>query len=84
VVARRQIAEALVSSLTSQAAKRKTFELVATKGSSTEDFDTLFPALEPDDADNLDGVRDIANMPLEQEPQGVRNDLDGVRSQFSA
>jgi uncharacterized protein YbjT (DUF2867 family) len=84
VVARRQIAETLVRSLTSEAAPFKTFELVATKGPATKDFDTLFAALEPDSANTLDAVRDASNMPLEQEPQGVRDDLDEVRSQFSA
>jgi len=84
VIARRQIAEVLVSSLTSDEALRKTFELVATKGPAQEDFDDLFAALDPDSNSSLDGVRDIANQPLEDEPQRVRDDLDAVLANRSA
>jgi hypothetical protein len=31
--------------------------------------------LDPDPADALDAVHDVANMPLNQEPQRVRDDL---------
>jgi hypothetical protein len=55
---------------------RKTFELVATKGPAPEDFDALFAHLDPDPQGALDGVRDMANMPVEDEPQRVRDDLD--------
>jgi uncharacterized protein YbjT (DUF2867 family) len=74
VIARRQIAEVLVSSLTSDAALRKTFEQVATKGPGQEDLDALFAALDPDSKDELDGVRDMQNQPLEDEPQRVKDD----------
>ena len=46
VIARSQLAEVLVSSLTSKQALRKTFELVATEGAAQEDLDVLFAALE--------------------------------------
>jgi len=75
VIARRQIAEVLVSSLTSDQALRKTFELVATKGPVQEDLDALFAALDPDSNSSLDGVRDMPNQPLEDEPQRVKDDL---------
>ena len=78
VIARRQIAEVLVSSLTSDAALRKTFELVATKGSAQQDLDALFAALDPDSTDGLDGVRDMQNQPLEDEPQRVKDDLHAL------
>jgi uncharacterized protein YbjT (DUF2867 family) len=78
-VARRQIAEVLVRSLASRHALRKTFELIATTGPAPEDFDGLFAPLEGDPPGSLDGVRDTANMPLEDEPQRVRDDLDAVR-----
>lgn len=77
-VARRQIAEVLVRSLSSQKALRKTFELVATTGPEPSDFDTLFAALEADPQGALDGVHDAANMPLADEPQRVRDDLEAV------
>jgi uncharacterized protein YbjT (DUF2867 family) len=77
-VARGQIAEVLVRSLTSRQALRKTFELIATTGPAPEDFDALFAPLEGDPPGNLDGVHDMANMPLEGEPQRVRDDLKAM------
>lgn len=78
VIARRQIAEVLVNSLTSDEAIAKTFELVAEQGPAQNDFEALFAALDADSRASLDGVRDLANMPLEAEPQRVRDDLDAV------
>ena len=72
VVARGQIAETLVRSLRSDAANRKTFELVAERGPATEDFDALFAPLEADPPGALDAVRDAPNMPMAQEPERVR------------
>ena len=78
VVARRQIAEVLVGSLTSAAALRKSFELVAVTGPAPADLDPLFARLTPDQPGQLDAVRDLTNMPIQDEPQGVRADLDAV------
>jgi uncharacterized protein YbjT (DUF2867 family) len=75
VVARNQIAETLVRSLRSEAAAYKTFELVAERGPTTADFDSLFAPLEADTPGALDGVRDAPNMPLAQEPERVREAL---------
>jgi uncharacterized protein YbjT (DUF2867 family) len=74
-VSRRQIAQVLVRGLSSDAAVRKTFELVAERGQATEDFDALFAPLEADPPVSLDGVQDVDNMPLTEEPQQVRDDL---------
>jgi len=82
-IARRQLAEVLVRSLSSDAAVRKTFELVSTKGASQDDFDELFGRLEPDPPGAVNGVQDRANMPLEQEPKRVRDDLNAVQTQSS-
>jgi hypothetical protein len=57
---------------------QKTFELVATSGPPQPDLEPLFGALEADLPGGLDAVRDIANMPLAQEPQRVRDELDDV------
>ena len=76
VIARSQIADVLVHGLASDQALRKTFELVATKGPAQIDFDALFAALDADPRNALDGVRDMPNQPLEDEPQRVRDDLD--------
>ncbi|SEI18751.1 Uncharacterized conserved protein YbjT, contains NAD(P)-binding and DUF2867 domains [Rhizobium tibeticum] len=76
VISRKQIAEVLVESLTSDAATRKTLELVAEKGPAPADLDPLFAALRRDPDDALDAVLDMDNMPLDQEPDRVRRDLD--------
>ena len=79
VIARRQIAEVLVSSLTSDAALRKSFELVATQGPAQHDLEGLFAPLDADPPDAPDAVHDTANMPLQEEPPRVRDDLDAVK-----
>jgi hypothetical protein len=73
-VARRQIAQVLVRSLGSDAAVRKTFELVAELGPAPEDFNVLFAPLQADLPGSLDGAQDLENMPLTDEPQQVRDD----------
>lgn len=83
VIARRQIAEILVHSLTSEDASRKTFELVATKGPAPEDLDPLLAALDADPQGALDGVHDVANMPLGDEPQRVRDDVNALLARRS-
>jgi len=84
VVARRQIAEVLVRSLISDRATRKTFELVATSGPAPKDFDALFASLEADPPGALDGVHDMPNMPLNEEPQSVRDDLNAIIAHTSS
>jgi len=79
-IERRQLAEVLVRSLTSDQAQRKTFELVSTKGPAQDDFDTLFGNLQPDPPGALDGVQDMDNMPLQDEPKRVREDLEAIAS----
>ena len=79
VISRRQIAQVLVAALTSAAAVRKTFELVAERGPAQTDLDPVFAALDADPTDGIDGVRDPANLPLAKEPEAVRADLDAVR-----
>jgi uncharacterized protein YbjT (DUF2867 family) len=77
-IARRQIAEVLVRSLSTDHALRKTFELIATRGPAQDDLDALLTSLDADPPGSLDGVRDMANQPLEDEPDRVRHDLDAV------
>ena len=82
VVARRQIAEVLVASLTLEQARNKTFELVAEVGPEAEDLAPLLSAVTADSADfgkAPDGVGDAANMPLDQEPAQVLADLQAIR-----
>jgi uncharacterized protein YbjT (DUF2867 family) len=79
VIARRQLAQVLVASLTSESALRKTFELVAVKGQAQHDLAPLFAALEADPPGGLDAVRDLGNMPLPEEPKRVRDDLHAMK-----
>jgi uncharacterized protein YbjT (DUF2867 family) len=75
-IARRQIAEVLVRSLSSTAALRKTFELHSERGPEQKDFDPVFASLQADAPGSLDGVRDLPNMPRDDEPAPVVADLD--------
>ena len=75
---RRLIAQVLVASLASDAANRKTFELVAEQGDTPQDLEPLFAALDPDLPDSMDGAHDEDNMPLHDEPTRVRQDLAAV------
>jgi uncharacterized protein YbjT (DUF2867 family) len=79
-IARHQIAGILVRSLSSDQALRKTFELIATAGPVPDGFDALFASLDVDPEGALDGVHDMANMPLEDEPQRVRDDMNAMRA----
>ncbi|MFC8662248.1 SDR family oxidoreductase [Streptomyces sp. NPDC057199] len=80
VVARDQIAQVLVRALTAPQAVNRTFELIAEPGPAPGDLAPLFAALEQDAPGALDAAKDEANMPLEKEPGGVRNDLDKIRA----
>lgn len=82
VVSREQIAQVLVASLTSDAASRKSLELVAERGPAPTDLEPLFSALGPDPASALDAVLDRNNMPLSEEPESVVHDLGDVRGRF--
>jgi uncharacterized protein YbjT (DUF2867 family) len=79
VVAREQIAQTLVRSLSLPSAVGKTFELVAERGEASRGFDTLFTALLSDEPDGLDAVADLDNMPLISEPLWVREELERFR-----
>lgn len=82
VVARVQIAQVLVASLTSPEADHKTFELVAEKGPAQTDLTPLFSALPADPANSYDAFKDRNNLPLAKEPANVVHDLDTFRGRF--
>ncbi|WP_158866085.1 SDR family oxidoreductase [Leifsonia sp. AG29] len=78
VIARDEIARVLIDSLSSQAADRKTFELVAETGPEQRDLTGVFAALETDAAGSLDGATDAAVLPLDREPETFLRDLDAI------
>lgn len=82
VISRARIAQVLLASLTSVAADRKTFELVAERGEVQSDLDPLFGALKDDGSAALVGPQDRDNLPLADEPASVIGDLDAVRGKF--
>jgi uncharacterized protein YbjT (DUF2867 family) len=75
VVSRKQLAQVLVASLTSDAARGKTFELVAETGPAPGDLEPLFAGARADRPGGLDAPHDPDNQPLVAEPAGVRADL---------
>jgi uncharacterized protein YbjT (DUF2867 family) len=81
VIARHQIARVLVDSLSSEAADRLTFELVAERGAAQDDLEPVFAALDKDLPRSHDGVRDGRNMVAGLEPDSVRSDLRAVTPQ---
>lgn len=74
VISREQIALVLVSALTQDEAKNKTFELVAERGEAQQDLTPLFADLLADDPQKIDGVLDIDNMPQREEPECIINE----------
>ncbi|MER8073035.1 SDR family oxidoreductase [Streptomyces sp. NPDC094034] len=84
VIARKDIAQVLVQALTAPQATRRTFELVAEAGPVQPDLSHLFANLTPDAPGALDGDGDEPNMPLDQEPEHVRDDLAAVRGRSDA
>jgi uncharacterized protein YbjT (DUF2867 family) len=81
-IARRQIAEVLVRSLSSEAALRKTLELHGERGAEQEDFDPVFATLKADATGALDGACDLPNMPFDEEPARIVADTELVRARF--
>lgn len=79
VIARADIARVLIDSLTSEAARHKTLELVAETGGSQPDLEPLFVALAADAAGALDAVDDLDNQPLTAEPAEVLADLEAIK-----
>ncbi|MFJ9724756.1 SDR family oxidoreductase [Streptomyces sp. NPDC101209] len=79
-IARADIARVLVAPLTAPEATDRTFELVAEQGAAPVDLNAQFAALDQDPPGSLDGARDEATMPLDEEPQRVRDDLEAVRA----
>lgn len=77
-IARRQLAQVLVASLSCPEAVGKTFELIASQGPVPHTLTPLFAALAADTPDNNDGIFDIPNMPRQNEPTQVLAELEQV------
>jgi uncharacterized protein YbjT (DUF2867 family) len=83
VVSRAQIAQVLVSSLTSPGANRKTFELVAEKGTAQTDLEPIFVSLPADPSSGYDAIEDRNNLPIANEPSAILSDLDKICRRFN-
>jgi len=79
-IARSQIAEVLIHSLVTDGARGKTFELVATDGEQQTDWNELFAPLRSDRPGDLDGALDPQDLPIENEPENIQNDLNTIGS----
>ncbi len=79
-VRREHVAETLVQAVLSPDAASRTLEVYSTNGAQLTDWNQAFAALAPDQPDALDGVRDRPGLPLDREPQLVRDDLKRWRS----
>jgi uncharacterized protein YbjT (DUF2867 family) len=84
VVPRALVARVLVDAVTAEESVGRTFELVAESGPAPGDLRPLFAALRQDTPGALDAVADDGNMPLEREPQRVREDLAAAGSRVGA
>ncbi len=78
VIARDQIGQVLVASLTSPGAERKTLELVAETGPAQDDLEPLFAALESDREGDWDAVLDPDTLPLADEPTGFIAEAEAI------
>ncbi|MCX4679067.1 SDR family oxidoreductase [Streptomyces sp. NBC_01433] len=74
-ISRTALGALLVAALVDDGAIGKTFEVYSGPGIATDDFTTLFDEAQPDVPGALDGVDDASNMPLDAEPDRVKNDL---------
>lgn len=75
VIARDEIARVLIDALGTDAASRKTLELVAESGAEQDDLTATFAALLPDDPGSVEGVEDGNLIPSADEPARYRADL---------
>lgn len=64
-----------IEALLNDSAIGKTFEVFSGPGEATSDWASLFGTAQPDAAGALDAVADTANMPLQDEPRAVQDDL---------
>lgn len=80
VIARDQIARVLIDSLHTDAADRKTLELIAEHGPGQDDLTTVFASLTPDPHGSLDGAEDDVDLPVDNEPETFRRDLATITS----
>ncbi|ORM72187.1 epimerase [Pantoea rwandensis] len=83
VISRNQLAQVLVDAITAPSANKKTFELVAVKGTTQSDLDPLYAALTTDESGSDNGPGDQDTLPAGNEPQRVKEDLNALRGRFN-
>lgn len=79
-ISRRQLAQVLVQSIAVREAVNKTVELVAERGPATRNFAALFANARQDAPASVDGIDDLPNLVLEQEPESVQLTLQSMAS----
>lgn len=78
-VDRRHIAQVLLEGAIDPSRARRTVEIFSTAGAPVTDFEALFAATRADEPGALDGVLDTGNVPLDEEPDSVQEDISGLR-----
>lgn len=78
MISREPIARVLVSALSNDAARNKTFELVAERGEAQQDLPPLFTDLRTDHRQKNDGILDMDNIPLSEEPECIIHELNCI------
>ncbi|MBE6475605.1 MAG: NAD-dependent epimerase/dehydratase family protein [Actinomyces succiniciruminis] len=74
-VDRRHVAQVLLEGALNSSGARRTVEVFSKAGAPVTDFEALFAATRVDEIGALDGVLDTHNVPLDQEPQRVQDDV---------
>ncbi len=81
-VRREHVAEVLVQAVLTPEASGRTVEVFSADGAPISDWGQAFAAnvADPDPNPSLDGAHDAPTLPLAEEPEQVRADLDRIRT----
>ncbi len=79
-ISRKALGALLVEALLDEEALGRTFEAFSGPGPATKNFTALFNETRPDASGALDAVKDTPNLPLDDEPARVRDDLAHLRT----
>lgn len=74
-VRREHVAETIVQALRTADATGRTVEVFSTDGPAVTDWNAAFASTDADQPGSLDGAQDRPGLPLDREPERVRNDL---------
>ncbi|MFF2316924.1 SDR family oxidoreductase [Arthrobacter sp. NPDC058097] len=79
-ITRENVAAVLVEALLSEDAVGKTFEAFSGPGAAPNDWPATFASLQSDLPGAIDAFGDTPNLPIVDEPSGVRDDLEPLKT----